>query len=90
MELLVNQYQENSCKIVQNVVRKREVGKSRIAKELQEKKSEMLSIYSEAREFIEGTASELKKNPMSLVEKEWHTKQENIKKAMADVMKGIE
>ncbi len=67
MGLLVDQYQENGSNIVQNLARKSEVKKSYITKEIQKKKTEMLSVYSEAGAFVEGTVSELMENSMSQV-----------------------
>jgi hypothetical protein len=58
--LLVGQYKQNGTKILDNVTRKQETERATILQKLNQKKKEIVSIYTEAKEFVMETVEDLK------------------------------
>lgn len=84
MDLLVREYDENGSKLVDNLIKKRELDRATIGSNLDGKKAEMMKVYSEAKDFVMDTAKDLKDAPTSRFEKEWHKRQDSIRKNIAN------
>jgi hypothetical protein len=83
MDLLVEQYRENGSKLLGKLDRKRKEDRIVITQKLELKKSDMISAYNEARNFVVETEGDLKDNPIVLFEKEWRKTQQVIQKSVS-------
>ena len=83
MGLLVDQYKENGTKILDHLREKRDTEKAEILENLGQKKKEMISTYSEAKEFVDMTETELKDNSITAFDKEWRKRQEDIQRKIS-------
>jgi len=87
MDLIAQQYRENGTKIVDNLERKHSEERIAITETLNQKKSEMLSIFSKAQEYVRDLTKDVKENSVSDFEREWRTKQEVIQKKISEGQK---
>ena len=83
MDLLVEQYRENGSKLLGKLDRKRKENWIAITQKLELKKSDMVSTYNEARDFVVETESDLKDNPIVVFENEWRKTQQVIQKSVS-------
>jgi hypothetical protein len=81
--LLVGQYKQNGSKILENLTRKRETERATILQKLNQKKKEMVSIYTEAKEFVMETAEDLK-DSIGHFEKDWQKQQQAIQEKISE------
>jgi len=81
--LLVGQYKKNGAKILDNLTRKRESERTAILQTLDQKKKEMASIYTEAKEFVIETAEDLK-DSIGHFEKDWRKQQQAIQEKISE------
>jgi hypothetical protein len=81
--LLVSQYKNNATKILDNLTRKRESERTTILQTLDQKKKEMVSIYTEAKEFVMETAEDLK-DSIGQFEKDWRKQQQAIQEKISE------
>ena len=81
--LLVGQYKQNGTKILDNLMRKRETERATILQKLDQKKKEMVSIYTEAKEFVMETAEDLK-DSIGHFEKDWQKQQQAIQEKISE------
>jgi gas vesicle protein len=81
--LLVGQYKQNGSKILDNLTRKRETERATILQKLNQKKKEMVSIYTEAKEFVMETAEDLK-DSIDHFEKDWQKQQQAIQEKISE------
>lgn len=89
MSLLVKQYDENGAKIMGRMTEKREKEKAAILQDLDSKSKEIVTVYTDAKDFIRERAHELKENPISGFEKEWTKKQDDIQKMFSSGMSSL-
>ncbi|KAI9053396.1 hypothetical protein LZ554_002355 [Drepanopeziza brunnea f. sp. 'monogermtubi'] len=82
MALLVTQYQENGTKIVDGIVKKREGERQTMCNNLEAKRAEMATAYSEARDIVMQSVDDLQENATSHFEKGWRQRQESILKTI--------
>jgi len=78
MGRLVTQYEENGTKLLDGVIRNRDIDKARVEKDLQRKKKELINIYNEAKGFVKMTKGSVERSPIASFEKQWRKKQEAI------------
>jgi hypothetical protein len=81
--LLVDQYKQNGTKILDNLTRKRETERTTILQKLDQRKKEMVSIYTEAKEFVMETAEDLK-DSIGHFEKDWRKQQQAIQEKISE------
>jgi hypothetical protein len=84
MDLLVEQYKQEGSKILSNLDQRHENGKATVMQVLGQKRMEMMSIYSEAKELVLETTTDLKENSTSHFEREWRKKQEEIRAEISE------
>jgi len=84
MGLLVQQYKEEGGKIISKLEERH--GKERVAivDALNQKRAEMASMYSEAKELVIDTTTDLKENSTSQFEREWRKRQDAIREEIAE------
>jgi hypothetical protein len=80
MGLLVTQFQENGSKLLATMNEKRNQEKAQIVADLEKQKEEMLSVYSEAKTFVDDCEKKLKSSTLPQFEKQWRRKQEDIQR----------
>ncbi len=83
MHLIIKQYDENGTKILDKLAAKREEEKKAILRNLDLKSKQMVTVYTDAKEFIQEKVDELKEDPISAFQKEWHKKQDEIQKLIS-------
>ena len=84
MGLLVKQYKEEGGKIIGKLEERHENERVAIVDALNEKRAEMASIYTEAKELIIDTTTNLKENSASQFEREWRKRQDAIREEIAE------
>ncbi|EKD13605.1 uncharacterized protein L3040_009015 [Drepanopeziza brunnea f. sp. 'multigermtubi'] len=82
MALLVTHYQENGTKILDGIVKKREGERQTMCNNLEAKRAEMATAYSEARDIAMQSVDDLQENATSHFEKGWRQRQESIRKTI--------
>jgi hypothetical protein len=86
MGLLVENYDEKGNKVLGSFESKREEEKKTILKQLERKKTEMLSMYNDAKEFVQERAVEYMEISVSEFEKDWRKQQSATQKKMSEGM----
>lgn len=89
MGRLVTQYEENGTKLLDGVIRNRDIDKARVEKVLQCKKKELINIYNEAKGFVEMSKENVERSPIASFEKQWRKKQETIQEQL-DEGRGVD
>lgn len=84
MGLLVDQYKENGTKILDELTQKRDVEKAQILENLGQKTKEIVSMYTDAKKFVMKTEADLEENSISVFEKQWRKKQEDIQRQISE------
>ncbi len=79
MELLVEQYKQGGDKILSRLEQRHEDQRVAVVEAINQKRSEMVSIYSEATEFLQETTVDIKENTTIQFEREWRKKQDAIR-----------
>ena len=90
MGLLVDQYKENGTKIIDHLTARRGAEKAEASEKLGDQRHELVSMYAEAKEFIDMTDTESKKNSITTFDKDWRKAQDNIQKKISDGRRGLE
>ena len=80
MELLVTQYRENGGILLTHMNGKRDDEKVQIVANLEKQKKEMLSVYSEAKTFVNDCENELNSSNLPKFEKQWRREQDDIQR----------
>ncbi len=83
MHLIIKQYDENGKKILDKLAVKREEEKKAILRNLDLKSKQMVTVYTDAKKYIQEKMDELKEDPISAFQKEWHKKQDEIQKLIS-------
>jgi hypothetical protein len=83
VHLIIKQYDQNSTKILDKLTTKREEEKKAILRKLDLKSKQMVILYTDANEYIQEKMDELKEDPISAFQKEWHKKQDEIQKLIS-------
>lgn len=84
MGMLVEQYKEEGGKVLDKLEQRHENERVTVVGALNQKRAEMVSIYSEAKELILDTAKDLKENSIAQFEREWRKRQEVIRDDIAE------
>jgi hypothetical protein len=90
MDLLVEQYKQEGGKILSKLEQRHENGRAMVMQSLDHKRMEMVSVYSEAKELVLETASDLKENSASQFEREWRKRQDAIRAQISEGRKASE
>jgi hypothetical protein len=85
MKLITDQYKENGEKILHQAAQKRSEEKAIMARELDQRKEEMVAVYTEAKGLADRTKQAMKNTPLSGVDKQWRT---TCEKVQAQIDKG--
>jgi hypothetical protein len=78
MGLLVEQYKEEGGKILGKLEQRHENERVAVVDALDQKRAEMVSIYSDARELVMDTVKDLKENSTTQFERGWRKRQDAI------------
>lgn len=84
MGLMVEQYRDNGSRIVDNLSKKRDSERTTVLQNLDGKKQEMMSVYTEAKTNIQQTTDDLKGNQISRFEKVWSKQQAEVRKQISE------
>jgi hypothetical protein len=79
MGLLVEQYKQGGDKILVRLEHRHENRRVAIVEAVNQKRAEMVSIYSEATEVLRETTEGIKENTTVQFEREWGRKQDAIR-----------
>jgi hypothetical protein len=83
MGLLVQQYKEEGSKILIKLEERHANERVAIVDALNQKRAEMVSVYSEAKEIVMDTVKDLKENSTAQFEREWRKRQDAIREEIA-------
>jgi hypothetical protein len=84
MALLVEQYEQGGDKILSRLEQRHENQRVAIVEAMNNKRAEMVSIYSEATEFLRETTEGIKENSTMNFEREWRKKQDAIRDEISE------
>ncbi|KAE9381232.1 hypothetical protein N431DRAFT_490646 [Stipitochalara longipes BDJ] len=84
MGLLIQQYKEEGGKILSKLEERHTNERVAIVDALNQKRAEMVSMYSEAKELVMDTVKDLKENSTSQFEREWRKRQDAIREQIAE------
>jgi hypothetical protein len=84
MGLLVEQYKQGGDKILSKLEQRHGNQRVAVVDALTQRKAEMVSIYSEAKEFIHETTKDLQENSTVQFEREWRKRQEAIRDEISE------
>jgi F0F1-type ATP synthase membrane subunit b/b' len=84
MGLLVEQYKQGGDKILSRLEQRHENQRVAVVEAINQKRAEMVSIYSEATEFLRETTESIKENTTSQFEREWRKKQDTIRDEISE------
>jgi hypothetical protein len=84
MGLLVEQYKQEGSKILSKLEQRREQERGTVMQTLHQKRIEMVSIYSEAKELVVETTNDLKEHSISHFEREWRKKQDALRAEISE------
>ncbi|KAF7878927.1 hypothetical protein EAF04_000130 [Stromatinia cepivora] len=81
-KLVVRQYNENATSMLEGLTGKRDVEKVNIRQQIENKKEELIRMYSEARNAMTQTEKDIKTAPTSDLNGKWQERQEFILREM--------
>ena len=84
MGLLVAQYKQGGDKILSRLEQRHENKRVVVVEAVNQKRAEMVSIYSEAKRFFQETTEGIKENTTIQFEREWRKKQEAIRDEISE------
>ena len=84
MGLLVEQYKQGGDKILSQLEQRHENQRVAIVEAMNQKRAEMVSIYSEAKEFLRETTEDLQENSTIQFEREWCKRQDAIRDEISE------
>jgi translation initiation factor 1 (eIF-1/SUI1) len=84
MSLLVEQYEKEGGKILSKLEQRHKNKRVAVVDELDKKRVEMVSIYSEAKELVMDTVQDITENSTAQFEREWRKRQEAIQGDISD------
>lgn len=84
MGFIADQYKQQGGAILSNLEVRHANERAIVLEALEQKKTEMVHVYSEARVVIAETTDNLKENSTSLFEREWRKRQDAIMQEIAD------
>lgn len=71
VRLIAKQYKENGDKIIHQLEKKRNGEKASMTRKMEQTKSEMVALYTEAKGLADRTKQSMEEAPLSSVEKQW-------------------
>lgn len=86
MGILVESYNTNGTKLVEDFQSKRQEEKMAVTKSIESRKARMLGVYRNSKNFIENADAQAKRLTVSEFEKTWNKEQENIKNRITEGM----
>lgn len=89
MGLMVDQYHENGTKILDDLSKKRDAEKSNKRRYLEHKKKQMVRVYSDAKNLVVETTTELKENSITGFEEAWRKQQREVQRSIAGGRAGV-
>ncbi|CAD6441514.1 3d6be202-cb23-4139-9b52-477ff5dd936b [Sclerotinia trifoliorum] len=81
-KLVVRQYNENASGMLEGLTSKRDVEKASIHQQIENKKEELIGMYSEARNVMTQTEKDIKAAPVGDLNRKWQERQEFILREM--------
>jgi hypothetical protein len=85
--LLVEQYKEEGGKILGKLEQRHGNERVAVVDALNQKRAEMVSIYSDARELVMDTVKDLKENSTAQFERGWRKRQDAIRDEISESRK---
>jgi phage protein D len=73
MKFITDQYRENGEKLLHQAAQKRSEEKAIMARKLDQRKEEMVAVYTEAKGLADRTKQAMKNAPLSGIDKQWRT-----------------
>lgn len=89
-KLIVDQYHDNATTMLQGLTRTRDLEKVNIRQQIENKKQELIRMYSEAKSAMAQTEKDIKTASMSDVDGKWQGRQEFILKEMKEGRQTLE
>lgn len=81
-KLVVRQYNENATGMLEGLTSKRDVEKVNIRQQIENKKEELIRMYSEARNTMTQTEKDIRAAPVADLNGKWQERQEFILREM--------
>jgi hypothetical protein len=78
--LIINQYEENGTRLIDDHAWNRDLQKENIEKQLDIRRSELVTIYDEVKGFVDKTKERMERSNMIGFEKQWMKEQESIQR----------
>ncbi|KAF5877937.1 uncharacterized protein Bfra_000101 [Botrytis fragariae] len=83
-ELVVRQYKENATSMLEDLSSKRDVEKLNIRQQIENKKTELIRMYSEAGKAVKQIEKDIKTSPIGDVDGKWQERQEFIQRELKE------
>lgn len=78
MKLIASQYKENGDKLLNQATQKRSEEKAAMARKMNQRKEDMVALYTDAKGLADRTKQAIERSPLSAVERVWKTKCEAL------------
>lgn len=81
-KLVVRQYKENATSMLEDLSSKRDVEKLNVRQQIENKKTELIRMYSEAGKVVKQIEKDMKTSPIDDVDGKWQERQELIQREL--------